>query len=89
MVLTRDGVSPIEEYDFPGIEQQSQAKAPSVASKAKALRQHAAPTQAVPMPQTLKKAARRPAAVVDTQRDACKGPFAKNIMRRQLPDLRH
>lgn len=89
MVLTRDGVSPIEEYDFPGIEQQSQAKAPSAASKAKALRQHAAPTQAVPMPQTLKKAARRQASVADTKRDACKGPFAKNIMRRQLPDLKH
>ena len=89
MVLTRDGVSPIEEYDFPGIEQQSQAKAPSAASQAKALRQHVAPTQAVPMPQTLQKAARRQASVADTKRDACKGPFAKNIMRRQLPDLKH
>ena len=41
------------------------------------------------MPQTLKKAARRQASVADTKRDACKGPFAKNIMRRQLPDLKH
>lgn len=87
LMLTRDGVSPIEEYDFPGIEQSSSAaKAPSAATKAKTLSRHAATMQAIPCQSALKKAAPSRSAVVDTQRDAYKGPFVKDIMRRRLPD---
>ena len=81
-VLTRDGVSPIEEYDFPGIEQ-NQSRKPII-SPLKTVRPAAASKVFMPKPAKLKKAAKT-FRLADTLRDACKGPFRKNIMRRQLP----
>lgn len=83
LVLTRDGVSPIEEYDFPGIEQTRLRK--PILPPSNTLRPAAASGKVfMPKPAKLKKAAKT-FRLADTLRDACKGPFRKNIMRRQLP----